>query len=340
MNTNGDVGASGDRLTATEAIKSRACINCARLKMKMSLARSWGQSRGGRCARMKIPCHVPAPVPRKKRGKSTYVSLSIDVADLVTLERKIDGLVSMLASGQHIHASGTPPLTPESLSKRPSQHYHNPTESPMKRPKIPLAIPSEPATAFQLIPGFGVSLEEVISYFDIYRREFMPNYPFCHHPRESRSSVLSSATQQGVENWFRQYITDRMVVKQERNLGILQALLLHLACISALFKRGNHCPWNNYLSQCCESLAEPPLASDLFPVALVNMQRVADRANSILPGFDVVDTTLSTYLWPMDMIINNVRRELHDLMTIQPDCVKSKSKSQTPISPTQTLINN
>lgn len=55
------------------------------------------------------------------------------------------------------------------------------------------------------------------------------------------------------------------------------------------------------------------------------MQRVADRAYGLLPGFDVVDVGLSAYLSPMDMVINNVRRELYDLISMQPDCVKERS---------------
>lgn len=64
----------------------------------------------------------------------------------------------------------------------------------------------------------------------------------------------------------------------------------------------------------------------MFLVALVKMQRVADRAYSLLPGFDVVDVGLSAYLSPMDMVINNVRRELYDLMNMQPECVKERRK--------------
>ncbi|OTA07573.1 Zn2Cys6 transcriptional regulator [Trichoderma parareesei] len=414
------------------------------------------QEEGGciRCARMKIPCHVPAPVPRKKRGKSTYavrlhwpagmrlpdISASADGymfenRRVAQLEQKIDSLVSMLASAQHIQPSGTPPLTPESHdadiaargvpkepASRPLQEaistIPEPKRAVRKVPDIPLAVPSNPETTFQLIPGLSFTLEEVLSYFDIYRREYMPNYPFVIIPENLDPRALyassrclfwtilaavapqSSATQQGVETWFRQYIADQMVVKQERNLGILQALLLHLAwgnfhfylntestnlahlavamavdlkldrapevtrtlpgllgeawatinknalrqrphtadekravlglyhvtsLISSLSKRGHHFPWNNYLAQCCESLAESPLESDLFLVALVKMQRVVDRANCMLPGFDVVDSTLSTYMSPMDMIINNLRRELHDLISIQPECVKKKN---------------
>lgn len=94
--------------------------------------------------------------------------------------------------------------------------------------------------------------------------------------------------------------------------------------ISTLFKRGTTFPWNNYLSQCCESIAESPLESDMFLVALVRMQRVADRASSMLPGFDVVDTGSSAYLTPMDMVINNVRRELYEFIYMQPKSVKNR----------------
>ncbi|KAM0247379.1 hypothetical protein ACHAQJ_009865 [Trichoderma viride] len=62
----------------------------------------------------------------------------------------------------------------------------------------------------------------------------------------------------------------------------------------------------------------------MFLVALVKMQRVADRAYSMLPGFDVMDTGSSAYLTPMDMVINNVRRELYDFVSMQPDYVKGK----------------
>ncbi|KAM0464626.1 hypothetical protein ACHAPV_002459 [Trichoderma viride] len=342
----------GSRPAVAEPPKTRACANCARLKMKCR----WPASGAGhlqdtsciRCGRMKIPCHVPAPVQRKKRGKSTRVA---------QLEKKIDSLVSMIASTQQLQTFGTPPLTPESHDTIVVNNVSNiPLSQPLpdagqksqstqaapKVPHFPLAIPSDSSTTFQLIPGFSFTLEEAQSYFNIYRREFMPNYPFFIIPEDMDPRHLyatsrclfwtimaavapqSSATQQGVENWFRQYIADRMVVKQEKNLALLQAILIHLACISALFKRGTTFPWNNYLSQCCESIAESPLDSDMFLVALVRMQRVADRAYSMLPGFDVVDTGSGAYLSPLDMVINNVRRELYEFICIQPESVKNR----------------
>lgn len=175
------------------------------------------------------------------------------------LEKKIDSLVSMIASTQQVQTSGTPPLTPESHDtsvvndvsnipvSQPLQNAARKSQSTQAAPNFPLAIPSDSSTTFQLIPGFSFTLEEAQSYFNIYRREFMPNYPFVIIPEDMDPRHLyatsrclfwtimaavapqSSATQQGVENWFRQYIADRMVVKQEKNLALLQAILIHLA---------------------------------------------------------------------------------------------------------------
>lgn len=108
--------------------------------------------------------------------------------------------------------------------------------------------------------------------------------------------------------------------------------LLTSYSISALFKRGTTFPWNNYLFQCCESMAESPLGSDMFMVALVRMQRVADRAYSMLPGSDVVDAGSSAYLSPLDMVINNVRRELYEFFCMQPESVKNRRKFDPHVS--------
>jgi hypothetical protein len=75
-------------------------------------------------------------------------------------------------------------------------------------------------------------------------------------------------------------------------------------------------------------MAESLLDSDTFLVALVRMQRVADRAYCMLPGFDVVDSGSSAYLSPLDMVINNVRRELYEFICMQPESVKNRRKLQ------------
>lgn len=218
-----------------------------------------------------LPCAGPCPAEEERQIDVCWIvdataecvlACLLNNRRVALLEKKIDSLVSMIASGQHIPASGTPPLTPEShdpgvVNDVSAIHLQKPLPDAAPQshsgkialgpPQIPLTIPSEPPTTFQLIPGFSFSLGEVISYFDIYRREFMPNYPFVIIPQDLDPRSLyatsrcvfwtimaavapqSSATQQGVENWFRQYVADRVVVKQEKSLAILQAILLHLA---------------------------------------------------------------------------------------------------------------
>ncbi|KAH6605343.1 hypothetical protein Trco_007050 [Trichoderma cornu-damae] len=392
--------ANGDGIGAPSqggsgSLKTRACANCARLKMKCRWpASAAGQTQETSCIRF------PAMCRRLCSGRGE--------ANQPQLEKKIDGLVSMLALSQRIRASRTATSlsTPESHDAGVKIRLQKPpqAEAPQRQPggdaheppQMPLAIPPKPSTTFQLIPGFSFSLEEVISYFDRYRRELMPNYPFVVIPEDLDPRALyatsqclfwtimaavapqSPDTQKGVENWFRQYIADRVVVNQEKSLEILQAILLrltwaefhfcmkteatnfvHLATALALDLKLDRSPEATRLQprsllaeafgksaprpkppsadekravlglyHCCESLAESPLGSDLFLVALVKMQRIADRADSMLPpGFDAVGSVSGTYLLPMDMAINNVRRELCDFMSMQPDSVREKRKS-------------
>ncbi|KAL6866872.1 hypothetical protein J3F83DRAFT_766447 [Trichoderma novae-zelandiae] len=145
-------------------------------------------------------------------------------------------------------------------------------------------------------------------------------------------------------------IAERIVVKQERNLGILQALLLHLACpnhsldeawatinksdsnqrphaavekravlrlyhatsfISALFTRGNHLPWNNYRSQCCEFLAESPLQLDLFSLLWSRCSLLLIVPTACFQALTM--STLSTYLFSIGVVITIV---LENSMTL------------------------
>ncbi|KAK5991328.1 Transcription factor himD-like protein [Cladobotryum mycophilum] len=416
---------AGHQPEQREIPKTRACANCARLKMKCR----WPVTGASipqdtsciRCARMKISCRVPEPSQRKKRGKSTRVA---------QLERKIDDIVSMLAATQQVQVTGTPPLTPESQDVSVSSTAHDQIQrlhrvqhvqtmiARPSEPSFPLSIPGDPSTTFQLIPGFCFTREEVLSYFDIYRKEFMPNYPFVIIPEDIEPSTFhsearclfwiilvavapqSTAVQQGVTTWFRQYIADRMLVRQEKDLVLLQAILVHLAwgdfhfyvrteatnliqlalalvldlrldrspescqvapksllseawatingtakpqphtsdekravlgvyhttsLVAALFKRGLQMPWSNHLAQCCDSLTgAQQYESDLFLVALVKIQRVAERAYCMMPGLDTMETASTIYRNYLDMVISNVRRELEDLTNSLDDSIKRK----------------
>lgn len=94
--------------------------------------------------------------------------------------------------------------------------------------------------------------------------------------------------------------------------------------VAELYRRGQALPWTAHFTQCCESLVEASeLQSDLQIVALVNIQRIFDRALNSLAvssGSDVV------YSDPLDMALNNVRREVEVLMSRQPKIVQDDSE--------------
>ncbi|KAH7143797.1 hypothetical protein EDB81DRAFT_507255 [Dactylonectria macrodidyma] len=232
------------------ASKTRACSNCARLKMKCQWNGA-GSTRSektcARCARMKLPCQVPEAVPRKKRGKSTRVA---------QLEKKLDGIVSLLAASQA--AKGPSPLTPESPKAVPI--IPPPSVAVIVEKPIGQFIPSfEPPppvlgghlgsgpSELELFPGFRLTLRQAAEHLDAYRRDFVPVYPFvtiaedmtaqglyAHSPVLFWSVMavvvpLPKETQQDAKVWFRKYLAEQVVVKQERSLDMLQATLIHLA---------------------------------------------------------------------------------------------------------------
>lgn len=102
-------------------------------------------------------------------------------------------------------------------------------------------------STFELFPGFRLTSEEALTYLDVYKQDFMPNYPFVIIPPTTDACTLYSESpslfwvimsavapqspevQQGVRKWLRQYISEHMIVQQERSLQLLQTLLLHLA---------------------------------------------------------------------------------------------------------------
>ncbi|KAF5137108.1 hypothetical protein E5D57_000883 [Metarhizium anisopliae] len=182
-----------------------------------------------------MTCDVPAPSQRRKRGKSSRVAL---------LEQKIDGIMSLLAENQHGQRQpGPSPMTPE------SQLAHKPG------PAIPQVLQTEPPRStgsgnqalFRLIPDFQVTDREASRFLSIYASEYAPNFPFVMVPSAATAHGLhdrspglfwaimtavapqSFAVQQRVKTWFRQYVADHVIVRQEKTLQLLQAILVHLA---------------------------------------------------------------------------------------------------------------
>ncbi|KAJ4265035.1 hypothetical protein NW762_005278 [Fusarium torreyae] len=194
---------------------------------------------------MKLNCQVPETTQRKKRGKSTRVA---------QLEKKIDGIVSLLAANQR---KGLSPLTPESPQETQVQVPPRPCEEIPMPPLVvdPTSIDlanRDDRTAFfstdmELFPGFRVSHEQATERLAVYRRDYMPHFPFVpmsgaisSHELyvESRIlfwtilaivSPLEDKVQMEFKAWFRKYLAEHLVVRQEKSIDILQAILVYLA---------------------------------------------------------------------------------------------------------------
>lgn len=176
----------------------------------------------------------------------TFVVLTKRRSRVAQLEQKIDGIMSFLASNQAGPPNGPSPLTPESqFTHRPSpQALENTT--PATQP-VPRSTRSKSQALFQLIPGFQLTAQEASNYLSIYINEYAPNFPFVMippsvnvHSLHAESPGLfwaimtavapqSISLQQGIKMWFRQYIADHMIVRQEKSLQLLQTILVHVA---------------------------------------------------------------------------------------------------------------
>ncbi|KAF4991988.1 hypothetical protein FDECE_13852 [Fusarium decemcellulare] len=230
--------------SGTKEQKTRACVNCARLKMKCQ----WPSSGSGRtentcsrCARMNLDCRVPETTQRKKRGKSTRVA---------QLEKKIDGIVSLLAANQR---KGLSPLTPESPQDTQCQPLSEESTSNVMNVNAvtsDIVGPHEmslDSSDLELFPGFRVTHEEAAKRLSVYRQHYAPKFPFVPMPggisthelyAESRVlfwtiiamvSPLPDAVQMQFKDWFRRYLAEHIVVRQEKRIDILQAILVFLA---------------------------------------------------------------------------------------------------------------
>lgn len=169
------------------------------------------------------------------------------------MEKKLDGIVSLLAASQQMQVKGPSPLTPES-----PEAVQIPQPVPEKPPSPFLALnetvdgrggddATNDSAELELLPGFRITHEQGDKYLDVYRRDFLPVFPFVSLPdyvtsRElyAHSEVLfwtimavahplPREVQTETKTWFRKYLAEHVVVLQERNLHMLQAILIHLA---------------------------------------------------------------------------------------------------------------
>ncbi|KAM0250135.1 hypothetical protein ACHAP5_002452 [Fusarium lateritium] len=373
---------------------------------------------------MKLVCQVPQVTQRKKRGKSTRVA---------QLEKKIDGIVSLLAANQR---NGLSPLTPESPQEtqpqthhhqQPHSHSHSHNEAPLinSAVTIPLDvithsdIPVHFSGTLELFPGFRITHQHAADCLTIYRRDYVPNFPFVPVPEHMTShelfvessllfwtilavvSPLEDKVQMEFKLWFRKHLAEHLVVRQEKSVDILQAILIYLAwndfhfygelqvtnivqmaiglvidlrldkhsgcfmggpktllgdawtsmakpcfktkadhtttdkramlgvyhvtnLLNPYFRKSTIVNWSAHLSQCCDTLAETrEYESDLYLVALVRMQHMADRGFSVIPAIDPSDPTPPTFQAVTAMALDTVHRELESFFKSQPDAVRN-----------------
>ncbi|KAF4428278.1 cercosporin resistance [Fusarium acutatum] len=163
------------------------------------------------------------------------------------LEKKIDGIVSLLSANQR---KGLSPLTPESpqdvQSHAPCQPHTQENPFTTNHNQIP-DDSVRFSTDVELFPGFRVSQQEASERLDVYRRDYVPHFPFVPVPSsmcaselyvESRVmfwtilavvSPLNDKVQMEFKAWFRRYLAEHLVVRQEKSIDILQAMLVYLA---------------------------------------------------------------------------------------------------------------
>lgn len=169
------------------------------------------------------------------------------------LEKKLDGIVSLLAASQQMQAKGPSPLTPESpeavqiaqpLPEKPASPFLGLEETVDGRGGDDATNDS---SELELLPGFRITHEQGDKYLDVYRRDFLPVFPFVSLPDYITSRKLYAHSevlfwtmmavvhplprevQSDTKTWFRKYLAEHVVVLQERNLHTLQAILIHLA---------------------------------------------------------------------------------------------------------------
>ncbi|KAM3517880.1 hypothetical protein NHJ13051_008621 [Beauveria bassiana] len=105
---------------------------------------------------------------------------------------------------------------------------------------------AERRVVVELVPGFAVTFAEAAEYLQIYRKDYMPVFPFVvveettkphelHHNAPALFWMIMAAVAQtseevdaAVKTWLRHYVAETMMIKQEKTLELLQAILVHL----------------------------------------------------------------------------------------------------------------
>ncbi|KAH7211548.1 hypothetical protein DER44DRAFT_766398 [Fusarium oxysporum] len=219
--------------------KPRACSNCSRAKAKCVWPATDDEDLEPetcqRCFKNSLVCSRSHSVSKRKRGKATQSKV---------IEQKLDNIMALLnrERNQPIEPSSSLPsngFTPaviqtsrQDMTSAPSLH------SPASYPQQDSFI--------NIVPGFQVSFTEAGQVLQEYMTEMLPQFPFVPLPSldaynlYNRKPLLLKTilwvcrppaleAYAAFEDWFRQHVAYQTVVRMNKSLEIVQALLVFFA---------------------------------------------------------------------------------------------------------------
>ncbi|KAK5028698.1 hypothetical protein LTS07_006077 [Exophiala sideris] len=224
---------------------NRACRNCVQIKAKCVPEPGPNSSVCQRCQRLGKVCTTPAPIPRHRgRNKSTRVA---------QLEEKINNLTSLLTSSKpadevptqpHSHAQQSLPTPPVSITHEPYQ----PCRHSRSYAKITTKPPPENSTSDDADKkGFfrtqlpSAIEERLFSDFRTYMNGYFPyvvippevssasvreNKPFLFRTCIAVACHVDPPVQRQLGEELFRYIGERMLLKGEKSLDLLQGILV------------------------------------------------------------------------------------------------------------------
>lgn len=171
---------------------------------------------------------------------------------MAQLEQKIDGLVSLLAAGHHLQASASSPSTPESQESTQAnsqvlQETSNSRTEEARSPAPIYPVAGDGLIVYEMIPEFQLTTAQAQTYLDVFRVEYTPRFPFVVISPQTTPSELYSREiclfwaimntvaplpgelQLAVKKSFREYVSDHVIVRKDKRLGNLQAILIYIA---------------------------------------------------------------------------------------------------------------
>ncbi|ESU11670.1 hypothetical protein FGSG_12782 [Fusarium graminearum PH-1] len=107
-------------------------------------------------------------------------------------------------------------------------------------------IPPNLTPSVELFPGFRISHQQASERLALYTRDYVPHFPFVPLPGAITSqelyiessllfwtilavvSPLEDKVQMEFKAWFRKYLAEHVIVRQEKSVDILQAILVYL----------------------------------------------------------------------------------------------------------------